>query len=126
MSKHKGHLADEGKQDALRGSEKDAVERLKRVLNAVLASVEGRQFAALIIYDETLGRLEHGSFTGSSQTFEFEGRRAVGIALRNLLIDHAPKGYLAMEQERLTARMDAMSRKAAVLTPSNEENDDGS
>lgn len=85
---------------AAAAQERIALEAQREIddLRAVMRTPEGRRVFARVL--ERTG-VESISFTGNSQTFFNEGRRSVGVELKNLLKASMPEEYLIMVQEGL-------------------------
>ena len=91
-------------------------------LVACMQTREGRAFLGWLIFDPEAGRVDHTSFTQDAtgaaaplHTAFYEGRRAVGAALRDRIIKQNPEGWLAIQSERLAEeRLSAsLAREAA-------------
>ena len=64
---------------------------VKNEVRQLLATAEGRRFLVRLIYGNDGCDLEGKSFTGNSETFYREGRRAIGRELREQLAEHQPE-----------------------------------
>jgi len=89
-------LIDRSKQEE---KEKEVEKRKKRDdadLRWVLSAPQGRRFCVRLL---AKGRLYKGSFTGSSQTFFFEGIRDFGLWILEIIMSADPKAFFQMHNE---------------------------
>lgn len=78
-------------------SEENRIEnRSREDLKAVVSTVNGRRF--IWKYLDLCGIYET-TFTGGSETFFLEGKRAVGLTLLKDVIDASPETFIVMQKE---------------------------
>lgn len=78
-------------------SEENRIEnRSREDLKAVVSTVNGRRF--IWKYLDLCG-IYKTTFTGGSETFFLEGKRAVGLTLLKDVIDASPETFIVMQKE---------------------------
>lgn len=120
MTERHGPAANVPVQKHLRRREKDRLRQQRADLRAVMSTPAGRRFIWRLI-DEVAG-VFGPSWTGSSETFYREGRRAVGIDLMREVQRTCPAEYVHALNEELAARAsEEVERKAVESTAEGEE-----
>ncbi len=109
-------------QKVLREHGKATEAQLDVDLSRVMSDVAGRRFIWHIL--DTVCNIHGGSYTGNSQTFYNEGRRAVGIELMQWAQGVCAPQYLQMMTEQVARLENSKSVKEAAKRLAKEEDDE--
>lgn len=103
---------DEGTINFLREREKDTARQADDDLRSLMASPAGRRFIFHLAYD--ICGVENGIWSPSAEIHFQEGRRSVGIQVKNDAQRIAPREYVMMIQERINATANQTETRAAI------------
>jgi hypothetical protein len=110
----KGRVRTDNEQSVafLREREKDAAVQADEDLRAIMATPAGRRFMYRLAYD--ICGVENGIWSPSAEIHFQEGRRSVGIQVKNDAQRVAPREYVEMIQERINAAAHQTETRAAI------------
>lgn len=101
-----GPLADESRVNEQRKRDKLAREQEVEDLRYVMANPRGRRFFYRLVYE--ICGVENSSWNPSALIHFNEGRRSVGIDVKNEAQRTCPRDYLAMIEEKMYANQEKM------------------
>lgn len=121
MSNQKtGALLDPKKQSFLRDRERLAVYQRDEDLKTLMSTPAGRRFLYRLAYG--ICGVENGIWSASAEIHYMEGRRSVGIEVKNEAQRLAPREYVLMIQEQINDAAQLQEKRQVVIDdPKDEE-----
>lgn len=95
-----------------RSQQEVAEAQIAEDVRAIMALPAGRRFIYRLIYD--ICGVENGIWVPSAEIHYLEGRRSVGIAVKNEAQQIASRDYILMIQERILAAAQLSATRVAV------------
>lgn len=123
MAKKRGYLGDEAAQGRLRKLEQLREHQADEDLRALMKRPEFRRWALQFIED--VCGVFGETFTGTSETFHREGKRAAGISLLQAIQRLAPDDYVAGLAEEVDRRRREERTKHDAVKAAEETEDGG-